>query len=336
MSSQLSPDSETPVPMDTTGPPGLAQLGKRGRSSQDQAEDDQSFQEAEEPVPTELAGAPPSPRRELTLQDIMDEMRKGFAGTNAGMGEMKRDLGKVTHEVREAKDMAAKATTLAHETNEKMTSLEERVAKLEAGNVQPQPQHRQRGVAMGSTPKRDWEYLGGDEGNLCIVGGFRLWADREERQMEWAEIKERLPTELKDEILDTIIPTNPCQIVMVKVRKFQTVEQTRTHMIEWCKKVRNLELKQQAPDENTARTIYAQPSKPFEMRQRDAKTTNLLEAFKLIAGEDKAPKLRADRANGRILFERMLIAERKTGQDAPSPQSSRRSQAPPGKWLTPR
>ena len=117
--------------------------------------------------------------------------------------------------------MAAQATTLAHETHEKMTSLEERVAKVEAGPAQtgPHPQPRQRGVPMGSAPKRDWEYLGGDEGNLCIVGGFRLWADKEERQMEWAEIKERLPTDLKDEIVDTIIPTNPCQIVMVKVRK---------------------------------------------------------------------------------------------------------------------
>ena len=62
-------------------------------------------------------------------------------------------------------------------------------------------------------------------------------------------------------------------------------------------------------------------SKPLEMRQRNAKTTSLLGGFKLIMlGEEQAAKPRADLTNGRILHRQLLLAERKPGQDIPSPR----------------
>ena len=96
--------------------------------------------------------------------------------------------------------------------------------------------------------------------------------------------------------------------------------ETRQQMREWGKKFRALQLTAKAQDETSHRTFYAQPSKPFEMRQRNAKTMGMLDGFKTLLGPDKATKLRPDLANGRIFYERTLLAERAPGHDAPSPR----------------
>ena len=85
-------------------------------------------------------------------------------------------------------------------------------------------------------------------------------------------------------------------------------------------KFRAVALQYQAPDESAPRTYYAQPSKPFEMRQRNAKTMGLLEGFKRLATPEQAEKLRPDLSNGRIFFERTPLAECAPGRDTPSPR----------------
>ena len=90
--------------------------------------------------------------------------------------------------------------------------------------------------------------------------------------------------------------------------------------MEWGKKFRNLTLTHQAPDETSPRTYYAQPSKPYEMRQRNAKTMGMLDGFKALIGPDASAKLRPDLSNGRIFFESLLIAERLPGDEAPTPR----------------
>ena len=56
------------------------------------------------------------------------------------------------------------------------------------------------------------------------------------------------------------------------------------------------------------------------MRQRDSKTTAMLDGLKLIVGEEKSNRLRADMGNGRIIFDRTLIAEREGGDPMPKPR----------------
>ena len=56
------------------------------------------------------------------------------------------------------------------------------------------------------------------------------------------------------------------------------------------------------------------------MRQRNAKTMGMLDGFKTLIGPESAAKLRPDLSNGRIFFERLLLAERLPGEDTPTPR----------------
>ena len=55
------------------------------------------------------------------------------------------------------------------------------------------------------------------------------------------------------------------------------------------------------------------------MRQRNAKTGAVLDAFKAISGETQKEKLHVDMANGRVFYERTLLAQRKAPNEAPTP-----------------
>ena len=83
--------------------------------------------EAEEVVPTELVGETGAKPKELTLNDLMEAMTRQrsdvMAAVNKGVSEnrsnfqsLRADVGAARREAQEAKQMAAKATTLAHET----------------------------------------------------------------------------------------------------------------------------------------------------------------------------------------------------------------------------
>ena len=147
VSSQGGADTrETPVPMDgIESPPGL---GKK-RQPEFQDVDDQ------EPTPTELADPQQNRRggadtkRELTLQDLMDAMQTGFGNQNQKMDFMSRDVAKTQRET-EAKELSAKAVTVANDTKDSFEALEKRVALLEkspptapsTAKTQPIPTHK--------------------------------------------------------------------------------------------------------------------------------------------------------------------------------------------------
>ena len=313
-------EEETPVAMDgvVATPPGLGE--KRPR--------DQEFVDAEDnpPTPTEMPEAEPvreqAPRKELTLQDIMDTMTKGFSRQELGMTSMRREMGELQRETGEAKGLAAKAVTIADETKESLTTLEKRVAALESGPPPHTQYAKSRATSShkGAAP-RDFDQLGGDDGDTLIIGGFRNWADREERKTEWDLIEPQLPPPLREAVSEIIVPNSQCQIIILKIHQDpRGPRETRQKMFEWAKKFRALELTYKAPDETNPRTYYAQPSKPFEMRQRNAKTMGMLDGFKALLGAEKADKLKPDLSNGRIFFERLLLAERAPGNDTPSPR----------------
>ena len=313
-------DDETPVAMDgvVATPPGLGE--KRPR--------DQEFADAEEnpPTPTEMPEAEPvrehPPRRELTLQDIMDTMNKGFARQEIGMTSMRREMGELQRETGEARGLAAKAVTIADETKESLTALEKRVAAIEAGSLpNPQPEKARAPTSHKGAAPRDFDLLGGDDGDTLIIGGFRNWADREERKTEWDLIEPKLSQPLREAISEVIIPNSQCQIIILKIHQDpRGPKETRKKMFEWGKKFRDMALAHQASDETSQRTYYAQPSKPFEMRQRNAKTMGMLDGLKALLGAERAEKLKPDLSNGRIFFERLLLAERAQGSDTPSPR----------------
>ena len=229
-------------------------------------------------------------------------MHTGFANQNTNMTTIKRDMGELQRDTQEAKTLSAKAVTIATETKESLTTLEQRVAALEAGHPKRSEGHPQPSFHEGGSV-RDFDSLGGEDGDTVIIGGFRNWADREERQEEWSAIHARLPPPLREAISEVIVPTSQCQIVIVKVQRDpKGAKETRIQMLDWGKKFRGLDLKYQSADDPSPRTYNAQPSKPFEMRQRNARNMGILDGFKTLLGPDKAVKLRPDLSNGRIFF----------------------------------
>ena len=64
-----------------------------------------------------------------------------------------------------------------------MEALEKRVTQLKSGQPPQQTRITPKARAMPSAPgesKRDWDYLGGEMGDLAVVEGFRAWADKTE------------------------------------------------------------------------------------------------------------------------------------------------------------
>ena len=90
-------------------------------------------------------------------------------------------------------------------------------------------------------------------------------------------------------------------------------------MLEWTQKFKEAKHTIDTQDGTTGRVFYANASKPFDMRQRDAKLFSTLDGFKLIAGEENHNKFRLDMSNGRIVYDCQLIAQRGADSDIPAP-----------------
>ena len=193
-------------------------------------------QDEETPVPTELA----APEKTLELGDLMklmtanmDETTRGREENRTSFAKIDRELAHTKREIQETKTMAAKATTIATETRSSLQEFEKRVASLEKGEgPKTTPRnHSSRPFAppglFASGPQRDWDYLGGEEGNTTIVSGFRTLASKEERRQEWDDILQQLPEALKEAISETIIPNSPGEKVIIKVAQAATTKDTR-------------------------------------------------------------------------------------------------------------
>ena len=277
--------------------------------------------ESETPVPTEKAPPQGEARQTLTLNDLLEAINQSKFETRAGFKELKGEVGTATREAREAKIQAAKATTLSQETKKTVESLEKRVENLEKGGIPtPPPGLSQPAGPPRASSQRDWDRLGGDGGNTAIVSGFHEWSDSEERKTEWEEIKAKMDTHLAEQIEETIVPVPPGRAVIIKIKTGATVEATRAKMVEWTRKFKEAKYTIQSNEDREPRTFVANPSKPFDMRQRDAKFWGVVDGFRAIAGEENRNKFRFDLSNGRIVYERKLLAVRDTNSEAPSPR----------------
>ena len=265
-------------------------------------------QHEEIPVPTEMPEGPSQPASPLTLQDIFELMQKGMSRNETNFDRIDRRVSTMQNEIKETKDIAAKATTIANDTKTQLTALERRVAQLEKG-----------GGAAGSGPtqaspsnqgRRDWEQLGGEEGDTIVVGGFREYAQKEERREEWAKIQQQVTEPLRTKIKELIVPNAPCSTILLKIQREGGPTETRRAMLDWVRDFKALQIKETTAGETNERTFWAGPSKPFAMRQRDAKLTHMFEGIKLMAGEETAEKIHIDRSHGRIFWDRTLLVQR--------------------------
>ena len=250
------------------------------------------------------------------FRESKDTFAKGQQENRENFSILTREMAATKREAQESKTLAAKATTIANETRTQLEKLEKRVSSLENQPQAAPSQQRTTGPPpglSGEDGQRDWDQLGGETGETAIVGGFRDFADKTEKQTEWNHIHDRLPEDMKNKIQETIVPTSLGSIVIIKLRQLATIKETRLNMIAWTKEFKAQEIQFQAEGEGRPRTFYAAPSKPYAMRQRNAKHNQMFDALKLIAGPEREARLRSDLPSGRILFDRKILVEKARG-----------------------
>ena len=296
-------------------PPGL----DKKRVREEAREEQQDYKETEQP----------EPKPKMTLEELV---QYSITANENNFKGVRQDISRVERATSDARAMAAKATTIAQETKTKLVSLESRVAALEKGSS-PLAQGRSGNHPQNqrTSASRDWDQLGGEGGNTLIVGGFRNWASRDERKEDFEKLRAELPADMSAPISEVIIPASPGRIVIVKLQpQPEGPKETRVHMLAWCRRFKEQNLTGQHEGETEARMYYATPSKPYDMRQRDTRTMNMLAGLKALAPTLDVTKFRTDLANGRVFYERTLLAERNQPDDPPSPRMNNIREHIPG------
>ena len=98
--------------------------------------------------------------------------------------------------------------------------------------------------------------------------------------------------------------------MIIKLKQATTVKETREQMLAWAAEFKAARFQMTTEGDSQARTFSAGPSKPWAMRQKNARLTATLEGFKLLAGPEKAEQMHADYRNGRVFHDRTLVVTR--------------------------
>ena len=257
----------------------------------------------------------PSPAPSMTVEELV---RYSIEQNEKNFRKVDKDMAKLQREGTETRRMAARAVTSAEETKQRVDRLEKRLAQLE---TQP-PKPTNPNTATPANPsdgRTDWHELGGEEGDTIVLGGFRAHSTAEERKTELETILNLFPTDLTEQIATRIIPEPRTNIVLLKIHHSpKGTAETRRAMLAWCKQVRTMKFRRQTGTE-PAREVYASPSKPFHMRQRDAKTYALFQTLKSMFPEEDQEHVAFEISTGRVFFHNHLIANRPRGTSVMQP-----------------
>ena len=135
---------------------------------------------------------------------------------------------------------------------------------------------------------------------MIVLGGFRQWAIQAERIAEMKTIENALAEHLRTQLIETFAPRSPGRLVMVRIAAKASIPETKNAMFAWCKAFKECKVELSLPDEHGTRKTTAAPSKPFELRKRDALVLSLMSGLKLVAGPEREAQLTPDLANGRV------------------------------------
>ena len=272
--------------------------------------------DSDDEAPKATPAQNPNPTEAMTMEQLLrfsiDQNEKHFS-------KLDRDINKLQREGSETRRMAARAVTSAEDTKVRVDKIEKRLAQLESQPPKPAHAPPTTNPTQPSSGRTDWQELGGEEGDTIVLGGFRAHSTAEERRNELDQILLMLPEDLTTQIATRIIPEPRTNVVLLKIHhSAQGTAETRRAMLAWCKKVRGLKL-QRTVETEPPRDIYASPSKPFHMRQRDAKTYSLFQTLKSMFPEDQQEHVSFEISTGRVFFHNHLIANRPRGADQMQP-----------------
>ena len=248
---------------------------------------------------------PGAAQKPLSLNDLLEHMQAGFTKMSREAHDNKQDLTRELNKVKQeqvaTKEMAAKALTNTDAMKDEMTKLEARISALE----------------NGSPPKRSshsgFDQLGGQNGNEAVIGQFPEHTSRDERIKAWEVLRNALPNELRDQVKDVMAPGLRGKIVIATLQNSgTTVREARQNLLAFCRQVR--QLKPEYEWQGQTHQIYAIPTKPYEMRQKEARAGLKIDTIKHILGPETAAKVEYDVAKGRVYLDKTLLASRQNSQ----------------------
>ena len=264
-------------------------------------------------------GSQERPEAKLDLSDLMAFMKDTRKEMQEGFKSSKADISKVWAETREIKGIASQAAVDAHEAKTAVAKLEERVAKLEKDG--PPPQSRTTGGRQAdSEPTSEWHLLGGDEGNTIVLGGIKTWVSKQTRQEYWEYIETQMSADLWAQVASITIPAGRGKIVLLHLKKDpEGVAATRRKMLAFCRDFKTAKI----TSRDSEIVFYTMPSKPFWLRQKEAKNALRLEAIKMMVPEHKRSEIEIEIAKGRVFCGDTMIGHRpqETGQIVPKKEA---------------
>ena len=149
---------------------------------------------------------------EVSMFTILEAIQKGEHSNNQRHTELWRDLGRMDRELRDVKNVAAKALVTSTEAKQEINALKERMDKIEkegyagssaastfsggAGSFRSASDRGRPENPAGNIPRQD--LLGGATGGELIVGGFPAWT-RKAQIILWGDeiVKPALSEELR-------------------------------------------------------------------------------------------------------------------------------------------
>ena len=190
------------------------------------------------------------PPQEISMFTILEAIQKGEHSNNQRHTELKRDLGRMDRELKDVKNTAAKALFTSTEAKQEISSLKERMDKIEkegyaassvastfsggAGSFHSASDRGRPEIPAGNTPRPD--LLGGATGGELMVGGFPAWT-RKAQIILWGDeiVKPALSEELRGRLEGITAPGKRGSILVLKISAAETKFETRKYMFQAVK-----------------------------------------------------------------------------------------------------
>ena len=315
-SSQKTPEAEQPLSQQVA-PMEVSSTSEKRKLPELSEHDDEPPESLRASGPG--TGSQQPPPNKLDLSDLMAFMKETRQEMQEGFRSSKTDISKVWAETKEVKGIATQAAVDAHEAKTAVTSLEERVAKLERDGP-PRHQNKPAGRPSESDPASEWHLLGGEEGNTVVLGGIKTWVSKQARQDYWEYIETQMSADLWNKVASTTIPAGRGKIILVHLKKdAEGPTETRRKMLGFCRDFKEAKISSR----DSEILFYAMPSKPFWLRQKEAKNALRLDAIKQMVPESHQAQIEIEISKGRIFCGDTMIGHRpqSTGQIVPKQEA---------------
>ena len=161
---------------------------------------------------------------------------------------------------------------------------------------------------MSSFPPGD--VIGGDQGTEAVMGCFPQYATWAQREQGWKIIEGILPNHLSELVEKIATPGMRGPVIIVTLKSDpEGPKRNREVLKDFCAQIREAKLRYKFEDQTF--DVWVAPTKPYEIRQRDAEATLKADAIRVVFGEPRASEIEFEIGKGRAFLGQELLTQRK-------------------------